>query len=234
VADSRATSPPRTLDPMADPGIASAELHSIAPTSMLLRASAAVSMEPEADRDGSQAVGPTGPQPAVEGTQAEVGQASDDGGDRDRVPAAPPRLGIPNVAPPGPAPATGTPDGGAVRRSASAVGGLRLVARRRLWDGGTQVRTVPALAGLHQDPRLLVHPSVLAELGSADGESVTVTSPRGSLVIAARGDKSIPETTALLGWNIPGTRAGDLVDGSDAFTEVTIAAAPQGGESRGS
>ena len=219
---------PRTLDPMADPGIASAELHSIAPTSMLLRASAVVSMEPEPN--GDTALGEASGQQIESGAE----QASAEPVEGEPPPPEPARLGLPQVAPPEASSLAGTFPSSGGPAPAGAVSGLRLVARRRLWDGGTQVQSVSALAELHPPRCLLVHSSVLAELGSADGEPVTVTSARGSLVLPAVGDKSLPEGTALMAWNLPGAPAGDLIDGFAAYTEVAVAPAPQGGGTHGS
>ena len=217
LSSANAPKTPRTLDPMADPGIASAELHNIAPTSMLLRASAVVSMEPEPNGDTPEGAFEGGPP----GSEAEQPEAAP-------PPPEPARLGIPQVAPPEPSSVGGTLP--ATGGSSGEVSGLRLVARRRLWDGGTQVQAVPSLVGLHPSPCLLVHTSVLAELGIADGEPVKVTSARGSLVLPAVGDKSLPEGTAVLGWNLPGAPAGDLIDGFATYTEVAVAPAPhQGG-----
>jgi NADH-quinone oxidoreductase subunit G len=70
---------PRPLDPMADPGIASAELHKIAPTALLV-ATVAMASEEEAD-----------PEVAAEG------QGEEDGSP---VPGEPPTLGLPSVPPP--------------------------------------------------------------------------------------------------------------------------------------
>ncbi len=231
IGEDAPTRPPRTLDPMADPGIASAELHNIAPTSMLLRASAAVSMEPEPNGAVSS--------PVLVGEEPNEKDADEP--DEPPTPPRPPRLGVPAVAPPEPSSAAGAgagPAGGGV----SPNGGkpLRLVTRRTLWDGGTRVQNVPALANLHPDPCLRVHPSVLADLGNADGEPVSVSSARGTLVIAAWGDPQLPEGTAFLPWNLPGARAGDLIDASAAFTEVTVTSAahastdPEGGVAYGS
>jgi anaerobic selenocysteine-containing dehydrogenase len=105
------------------------------------------------------------------------------------------------------------------------------VTRRTLWDGGTQVQAVSALAGLHPPARLTVHPSVLAEIGAADGEAVRVSSARGLLVLPAHGDRALPARSALLSWNLPGGRAGDLIDAGAPFTEITIA--PEGGDPGG-
>ena len=89
----------------------------------------------------------------------DVGQRKS-GRTRGAPPAAmPARLALPS------APAGGRRDPGGNEQA------LRLVARRTLWDAGTQVQAVPALAGLHPAARVVVHPSVLAATGTAEGEA---------------------------------------------------------------
>jgi NADH-quinone oxidoreductase subunit G len=194
---------PRPLDPMADPGISSAELHAVAPTAML---HAAVSTEPT---------------PAPVETSSTVASGSEP----DTEEAAPQMPAM--IGPPAPAPA----DGATPPEGSGGSGGLRLVTRRTLWDGGTQVQAVPALAGLHPGARLTVHPSVLAAMGAADGESVRVSSARGELVLPARGDPSLPPGSALLPWNLPDGRASDLIDAGASFNEITVR--PEGGGAGG-
>jgi NADH-quinone oxidoreductase subunit G len=192
---------PRPLDPMADTGIYSAELHNVAPTAML---HAVVSTVPEANgaiTSGEASVASTGGPAAGAVATADGEEGS---------PEMPPMLGLPSLAP---------PDGGAASNDAAA---LRLVTRRTLWDGGTQVQAVEALAGLAPPARLVVHPSVLAGLGAAEGEAVRVVSRRGSLVVAASGDFAMPPGTAWLPWNLPGVAAGDLIDASSPVTEVQL------------
>ncbi|HET7523103.1 MAG TPA: molybdopterin-dependent oxidoreductase, partial [Acidimicrobiales bacterium] len=213
---------PRPLDPMADPGIASAELHNIAPTSMLLKASASVAMEPETDDDVRpvtvSAAGGTRKDSEAGGGAA----VAPEGGDA--PPDKPSPMGLPPLEPPSAADGAPEPQG---------AGQLRLVARRTLWDGGTLVRSVPDLAGLHPDAHLMVHPSVLAELGTADGEPVIVRSARGKLTVPATGDPTLPEGTALVPWNVPGLPAGDLIDARAAVNHVAVEAAPERGPSNG-
>jgi NADH-quinone oxidoreductase subunit G len=198
---------PRALDPMADPGIASAELHTVAPSS-LLRSAASI----ERDANGQAAA-------------ASPTRAGGAGDDEPTPPAIPPMLRHAGLAPPadlaGPA---------EVRPlvAIDAAGPLRLVTRRTMWDGGTQVQAVPALAGLHPERRVTVNPAVLAELGAADGEAVRVVSERGALIATARGDWALPTTTALLAWNLPGAPAGELIDWHRAVTEVWVEMAPAG------
>jgi anaerobic selenocysteine-containing dehydrogenase len=72
---------------------------------------------------------------------------------------------------------------------------------------------------------------VLADLGVAHGEKVTIRSRRGSLTAAALADPAVPAGSAVLPWNLPGARAGDLIDSSLAVTEVTVSV-PNGEDER--
>jgi NADH-quinone oxidoreductase subunit G len=185
---------PRPLDPMADPGIASAELHKISPSALLVTA---VDMLPESDSyDPSEHV--SYPQPPESGAAGEG------------VPEVPAPLPLPPV----PAPGAGTPGGE----------GLRLVTRRTMWDGGTQVQASEHLAGLAPEATVRLNPAVLAELGAAEGEKVLVRSARGVLTLPASADPTLPAGTAVIPWNLPGGRAGDLIDSSAVVTTVTVEA----------
>jgi formylmethanofuran dehydrogenase subunit D len=129
------------------------------------------------------------------------------------VPSIPPFLGLPPVPAPG---------------AAVAGEGLRLVSRRTMWDAGTLVAAHEMLAALAPEATIRVNPAVLAGIGAAEGEKVVVRSSRGSLTIPATGDPKLPTGTALLAWNLPGGRAGDLIDSAAAVTTVTVEA--QGGD----
>ena len=220
---------PRPLDPMADPGIASAELHQLSPTSLLV---VAVAMVPEQDglagpgTDGAAVGGPAfGGQRPTSAAAGSVPVGESGGEERDVAPM-PPRptlLGLPAVA----MPVANEP-------GPSREGSLRLVSRHTLWDGGTQVQAVPALADLHPEPAVRVHPSVLAGLGVAHGESVRVTSAKGMLTLPAIADGAIPPGTAVLPWNLPGARAADLIDSSLTATDVRVdSAVPEGADVNG-
>jgi anaerobic selenocysteine-containing dehydrogenase len=79
-----------------------------------------------------------------------------------------------------------------------------------------------------------VHPSVLAGLGVAHGESVRVTSAKGMLTLPAIADGAIPPGTAVLPWNLPGARAADLIDSSLTATDVRVdSAVPEGADVNG-
>ncbi len=190
--------PPRPLDPMADPGIYSAELHTVAPTAMV---HAFVSTEPE----------PNGPVPSSAASGTDTGRSEPP--EMPAMLAGPPSLSV------------RAPDGD--------PSGLRLVARRTLWDDGTQVQAVPALAGLHPEPRVVVHPSVLAAMGLAEGEAVRVDSERGTVVLPASLDPDLPAGSVVVPWNLPGAHAGDLIDGTGPYTQVTVRPAAGGDGANG-
>jgi predicted molibdopterin-dependent oxidoreductase YjgC len=200
--ESEPWTPSRPLDPMADPGIASAELHKVAPTALLV---STVTLVPETDAIGAE------PNETSSGAAVESGTST--------PPEAPPMLGLPSV----PAAAAEVPD----------AGGLRLVARRVMWDGGTQVQAVPALANLHPAAAVRLNPSVLAELGAADGESVRVRNERGRVELPGLADPTVPPGTVVMAWNLPGASPADLIDCSAAVTEVRVEAALEGGDGGG-
>ena len=79
------------------------------------------------------------------------------------APAIPAMLGLPEAAQPRAAPA---PEPGA----------LRLVTRRTLWMGAPRCSPFPTWRSLRPAARVVVHPSVLADLGTAEGELVGVVS----------------------------------------------------------
>jgi anaerobic selenocysteine-containing dehydrogenase len=119
-------------------------------------------------------------------------------------------------------PAQSTP----VTPASATEGSIRLVTRRTLWDGGTLVQAVPHLSGLHPAARFTVNPSVLADLGAADGEVVRAVSSRGVLALPAEVDVRMPPGIALLAWDLPDGRAGDLIDVEQPFTEVRLELPP--------
>ena len=190
---------PRPLDPMADPGIASAELHKIAPSALLVTS---VDMAPESDSfDPSD--------------QLEYPAPPESGATGEGVPGVPPFIGPPSAA---------APSAAAASAAAPAPDGLRLVSRRTMWDGGTVVQSIASTAGLAPDATLRVNPAALAELGTAEGEKVVVRSSRGVLTLPATADPTLRAGTVMLSWNLPGGRAGDLIDSTAAATTVTLEA----------
>jgi NADH-quinone oxidoreductase subunit G len=237
---------PRRLDPMADPGIATAELNL---GSFLSSAYGTARSRAAAEREVADMLDP--PWAAVEaaraGTSSTVaspvaavpaaGTLGAGGTSPDLVPTAatpvgepaqpfpgsvsspPARLRLANFRPePSPDPSRGPGALGA----AAAGEGLRLVAVRTLWDAGTQVAHSPALANLAAPPAVRMNPHDLAERSLRPGAEVVVTSGRGELRAPVRADTGVPAGSVVVPFNQPGVSAGVLIDSSSAFTNVTV------------
>jgi NADH-quinone oxidoreductase subunit G len=189
---------PAPLDPMADPGIASAELHPAPPVSL-----------PAPSPAGEPGAGPAGAAATAEVTAV------------DGRPPVPPRLSlvpsgatvVPPVLPPAPGTGPGRDGHG---------GPLRLVASRPMWDGGALVQRSPSLAALHPPLALRAHPDDLSHLGGGELGQVRVSTPRGSLVVPVVADARVTPGSAVLPFNLPEGGAGWLIDASAAYTEVTV------------
>ena len=69
-----------------------------------------------------------------------------------------------------------------------------LITGRQLehWHTGSMTRRASALDALEPDPVALVHPLDLAELGAEPGDTITIESRRGEVVLYARADDSSP------------------------------------------
>lgn len=126
----------------------------------------------------------------------------------DAVPPAMLTLPAASSAPPAPA--------------AAAPGELRLVAHRTLWDGGTAVASSPSLAGLHPTAAVHVRPEALAAAGAEAGDVVRLTSERGSLELPAVADADLAEGSVAVIFNLPGSRASDVIDSRGPVTTVTL------------
>jgi NADH-quinone oxidoreductase subunit G len=99
---------------------------------------------------------------------------------------------------------------------------LRLVSGHRLYDNGVLVQQSPALAQLVKPGLLRANPYDLDQLGIRPGERVRVTSPRGTLVVEAVRDPSMPRGSASLPLNTPGEGAADLIDAAQPVTEIRL------------
>jgi hypothetical protein len=206
------TDVPPPLDPMADPGIVSAELHPAPPVPLSV-------VGPGTGRTNAPGAGP-------EQLQAQGGAGA-------AGLAAPSRLGLgpagPTVASPAPAGAA-SPAPSAAPSAARASGdnhggngrGLRLVASRPMWDGGVLVQRSPSLAGLHPPLALRVNPEDLSRLGDGHVGEVKVSTARGSVVVPAVADDHVAAGSAVLPFNLPGGGAGSLIDASAAYNELTV------------
>jgi NADH-quinone oxidoreductase subunit G len=203
----------RPLDPMADPGIASAEVHTIPLTAIAVQpvrpAGAEGSASPEsgvgASPDGTAAEAtPADDAPAASGTTATGDRELDD------RPARPPMLG--GVA----APAA------RLRPAPLPPGELRLVAHRTLWDAGTLVAHSPSLSGLHPDWIARLHPDDLEVHGVAAGATVRLRTARGVLEMPVRADDGVARGSVAVPFNLPGGSASSLIDATAPAVTVRL------------
>jgi NADH-quinone oxidoreductase subunit G len=100
--------------------------------------------------------------------------------------------------------------------------GLRLVVVRSLFDQGTLLGECPSLAPLSAPPRLRVNPYDLDRLGKATGDRVRAHTARAATVVEVLADAGVVRGTAVLGFNLAGGGAGDLIDATAAVTDIRL------------
>jgi NADH-quinone oxidoreductase subunit G len=197
---------PPPLDPMADPGIASAEIHPAPPVSLSVVGAGVDRSEHGVDHADASAPASGMPVPL-------------------RL-APPPAAAAGRATSSGTATATSSATAGATSPSSNGDGGggspVRLVTSRPMWDGGVLVQRSPSLAALHPALVLALSPADLARLAPATAGKVRVTTSRGSLEVAVVEDATVPVGTAVLPFNLPGGGAGALIDAAAPFTELTV------------
>ena len=99
---------------------------------------------------------------------------------------------------------------------------LRLITYRKLYDHGTHTRNSPSLSGLAGESSLVANPEDLKRLGVTSGDTVKVTSSRGSLTTAVTADAVVPPGTVSLPWNLGEPSPSALIDATAAVTEVRV------------
>jgi hypothetical protein len=101
---------------------------------------------------------------------------------------------------------------------------MRLVAARSLYDLGSAVSAVPALAGLVAAAPLRINPHDLDDLGVPAGGSVRLRTGDASLVAAAVPDPSLPRKVIAAAFNVPldGGTVADLIDSQAPVVEVRM------------
>ena len=243
---------PPPLDPMADPGIASAEIHPVPPVPVsVARVGAGRGKAPGAGEEDLQAeggaagAGPGGPgsSPVSGGAGTTGGAGSVAGSSEGTATAEPTRgedagvavdlspLNLPPVNPPPRlqprAPAAAPVPAPATREGLdeqSSQPPLRLVATRPMWDGGAFVQHSPSVASLYPPLELRANPDDLGRLGVAQASRVRVSAEgkQASVVVTAIGDPLVPSGTVVLPFNLPGDGAGLLIDASAAVTEISL------------
>jgi NADH-quinone oxidoreductase subunit G len=102
---------------------------------------------------------------------------------------------------------------------------VRLVAGRRLYDGGAAVEASESLADLAGTAVARLHPSELERAGGRDGDRLRLRSARGELVLVAHADPGLPAGVVWVPFNLEGDdEAGvsALIDATAAVTDVRL------------
>lgn len=102
---------------------------------------------------------------------------------------------------------------------------LRLVVTRALYDHGASVSATPALRALVPQLQVRVHPSDLTRFGAKDGDTVRLTSARGSADIVVRDDATVPRGAAVIPFGVgtaDDTFARWIVDSSLAVVDLRL------------
>ena len=132
-----------------------------------------------------------------------------------------------------PAVLAGVPAGDARRVPPVDSYSFRLVSSRRLYDSGIAVTGSPSLTPLVPAAVARANPYDLDRLGLTTGDPVRVRSARGSLVLAADADATVPRGVVAVEFNLPaGQVAGQgepvtnaaaaLIDVNDVVTDVRL------------
>jgi predicted molibdopterin-dependent oxidoreductase YjgC len=101
---------------------------------------------------------------------------------------------------------------------------LRLVAARTLYDAGRIVSLSPSLSSLAPGPALVVHPNDLSRVGvAAVGDTVRVTSARGTVEVPVRTDTAVAPGTCFMPFaQDDAVGPNDLIDVTTSVTELRV------------
>ncbi len=109
-----------------------------------------------------------------------------------------------------PAPAIGT-------------GSYLLVTGPLLWDGGIWMhKGAPQVVNLIPAPFVALNPADVAASKLIEGNTVTVTSPHGSVTLTLRADASVQRGTAWIPANLPGLPAETLGAGRSESGSIAV------------
>jgi formylmethanofuran dehydrogenase subunit D len=79
-----------------------------------------------------------------------------------------------------------------------------------------------SIAALTADPELVINPADRDRIGVRDGDNVRVTTGRGSLVLAVRGDADTPPGVAFVPFVQTSPSPADLIDHSAPVTDLRV------------
>lgn len=98
----------------------------------------------------------------------------------------------------------------------------RLVMHRVMYDRGELLVRTPSSVGLAQPATVRLSPADAASLGVQGGSVVKVTSPHGSLSVAAVVDAAVPKGVAVMPHGLEGADPGTLVSHADVVCDVRV------------
>ncbi len=99
---------------------------------------------------------------------------------------------------------------------------LRLVVRRKMYDGGTGTAHSQSLAALPASNALRLHPLDFQGLSVGEGELVTVVANQGSIELPAFADADVVRGTASVLGNVSGATVNHLLVASSPITDVRL------------
>jgi NADH-quinone oxidoreductase subunit G len=99
---------------------------------------------------------------------------------------------------------------------------FRLVVSRKLYDLAVGTTRSPSLSHLAPGTGAHLHPLDIARASAVAGSDVTLTSPRGQLVLRAVPDESVLRGTVRVPFNQPGVNIGDIIDCTADVIDVRI------------
>jgi NADH-quinone oxidoreductase subunit G len=99
---------------------------------------------------------------------------------------------------------------------------LRLVATRKMYDGGVALRNSPASSGLAAAIKVRVNPVDFEKLGVEAQALVKIVSGRGELLAPVEADAGVPTGTAAIPYSVDGWVANLLIDAAAPVTDVRV------------
>ena len=99
---------------------------------------------------------------------------------------------------------------------------FRLITSRTMYDLATGTQQSPSLAHLALNTLAHVNPLDIGRIGTVDGASVKMISPRATIVVEIIGDRAVQRGTVWVPFNHPGANVSDLIDCTAAVTDVRI------------
>ena len=99
---------------------------------------------------------------------------------------------------------------------------LRLATTRKLYDAGTLLQHSPSIAGLAGTTGVRISPYDFGRLGIEIGATIRAITSRGVQQVEVEPDPSVPRGSAVVGFNLFGAAAAEMIDASRPVTEIRL------------